>query len=316
MGAVRPQLLDQPALADARLAGDEHELRDTAGGGAPGRRQLGALGRPPYERRQGGTAARRPLVGVDQQQRLVGGPGRRRRLDAELPLGGGGERVVGAHRTRAVAACVVQAHQCAVGVLAQGVGAHEPLGAADRRRPVLALLQLFLEPLEGIEVEAAQPLALLEHPLVVAALDQVAGIGLDRRLQAGVGDRLLEVREVELEGRVGAPAQRARGDLEEALGVRELAAEGVEDLAQVRARLRLRRVRPQHERQPLPGLCHAAMHEQMAEQRLGPSRLERHRDSADAQVHVAEKADVKRRHPPIVSGRTAARVNGAGRRRR
>ena len=93
---------------------------------------------PADERRPGrrGRAARAAVrFGIGQQQRLVRRPRRRRRLDAELPLHRRGVRVVDAQRPRSVAARVVEAHQRPMRVLAQRVGARQPLGAADRRRP-------------------------------------------------------------------------------------------------------------------------------------------------------------------------------------
>ena len=278
MRAPRPQFLDQPALADAGLARHERELRAAAPGRAPERREPRALGRPADERRPGGrrrAAARSVRLGVDQQQRLVRRPGRGRRLDAQLALQRGGVRVVDPQRPRPVAARVVEAHEHPVAVLTQRVGADEPLRAADRRRPVLALLELPLKALERVEVAIAQPLALVEGPVLVVALQEVAGVRVDRRPQATAGERPLEVLEVEPVGRVRPPAQRAGGHLDETLGVGQPAPERVEHVAEVGARLPLGRIGPQQEREPLAGLRHAAMHEQVPEQRHGPRGLER-----------------------------------------
>ena len=177
-----------------------------------------------------------------------------------------------------------------------------------RRRPLPALLVLDQQPLEGVGEAVAQALALLEHPLVVAALEQVAGVELDRGLEAVLGERPLEVGHVEPVGRVLAPAQAARGHLEVALGVGQRVAQRVQHLAQVRARLRLARVRPQQEREPLPGVRLAAVHEQVGEQRDGAGGLERHRRPfAAAQLRCPEKTDVERRRGGGLARRTGAR---------
>jgi len=65
--------------------------------------------------------------------------------------------------------------------------------------------------------------------------------------------------------RARAPAQRPRADLEEAIGVRQRAAQVVQDVPQVRPRLGLGRVRPEQEREALPRLRRVAIQDEVRE---------------------------------------------------
>src|SRR3954466_12696753 len=100
MGTRRPELLGEPALADARLPGDQEQAWTTV------------LGRPPdaAEPRSFVGAADKhrlpPLVGCPvgpRQQRLVRRARCCRWLDPELPLERGRAGVVDAQRPRRVA---------------------------------------------------------------------------------------------------------------------------------------------------------------------------------------------------------------------
>ena len=145
------QLLDQPCLADARFAGQQHQLGIAPLGGTPERRQLGALGGPSHQRwpgRRGRIRDRRRAV--DDEQCFIGRSGLGRRIDAQLTLHRGRIRVVRAHGPCSVATGIVQAHQRAVAVLAQRVSAHEALGATDRVGPVGLLLVVAQEPHERV----------------------------------------------------------------------------------------------------------------------------------------------------------------------
>ena len=210
MRAPRAQLVDEAGLPDAGLAGDQHHLRAAALGRPPQLGQARALGAAADEHR-GGSAALF-LDGRPWEQRLVELPRGRGGLDAELAPERRRARVVGAQRARPVAALVVQAHEQAVGGLAQRVVAHEPLGVHDRPRGVALLRQPPGEPVQRVEVALAQALALLEQPLVVGALEQVAGVGVDRLAQgvevvvARPRQRVLEHGDVEPQRRVRASA--------------------------------------------------------------------------------------------------------------
>jgi len=138
----------------------------------------------------------------------------------------------------------------------------------------------------------AQPLTLREHPLVVAAVQEVAAVGLDRAARIVGGERALERVEVEVAGRVGAPGQRLGVAVEEAVGQR--AAQGVQRLAQVGARLRLARVRPQQAGDAPTRLRDASMHQQVREQRDGAGGLRRRQlRRAEAELDAAEEPDVQ-----------------------
>src|SRR5436190_1209552 len=89
--------------------------------------------------------------------------------------------------------------------------AHAP---TCRRRPPSALLMLARELVERLQVELREPLALVDQPLLIAALQQVAGVRLDRLLESPVGQRLLEVLDVQPQRRVTAPLERPRPDLD------------------------------------------------------------------------------------------------------
>jgi hypothetical protein len=172
----------------------------------------------------------------------------------------------------------------------------------DRFGVVAAVGQQRRETLERVEVAFTEALALLQQPLVIGARQQVAGVGLDglpqprHRIALGQRVRIVQRGDVEPVRRVGAPAQRARADLEEAVCVGKRPPELVQHVAQVRPGLRLGRVGPQEERQPLARLRGVAMQEQVAEQRLGPRRLQRgERPIAETQFQLAEEADLERR---------------------
>jgi hypothetical protein len=152
-------------------------------GGRPAVDQARPLRRAPDQRRP--FQRLRPLGGggglvVARQQRLVRRPGRRRRLHTELALQRRGAGVVDAQGSRPVAAGVVQPHQRPVGLLVQRVVAQQPLRVADRAAGVAARLQQRGDALQRVEVAGPQPLALAQQPLVVASLEEVAAIQLDR----------------------------------------------------------------------------------------------------------------------------------------
>ena len=117
--------------------------------------------------------------------------------------------MVRAHGPCPVSTGVVQAHQRAVAVLAQRVSADEALGATDRVGPVGVLLVVAQEPHERIDEAQTETFTLLEDPIVVTVRDELAAVRVDGRLQAPVGQRLLEVGEVEVVRPVLAPPQRA-----------------------------------------------------------------------------------------------------------
>jgi hypothetical protein len=103
--------------------------------------------------------------------------------------------VVRAHGTRTVAGRVAQLHQEPVTLLTQRIVRDQPLGAANRFGPAPTLLMPAREPLERLEVERREPLPLVHQPLVIAALQQLARVRLDRLLEPPLGQRALEMLE-------------------------------------------------------------------------------------------------------------------------
>ena len=93
-------------------------------------------------------------------------------------------------------------------------------------------------------MELCEPFTLLEQPLVVVALEQLAPVRLDRVLEPTLLDGLLESRDVQPHGCIRAQLQRARAGVDEPIRVGQRAAEVVQYVAQVRPRLRLGGVRP------------------------------------------------------------------------
>ena len=301
LGAPGAELLDQPGLAGAGLAGDQHQPGVPALGGPPQLGQPGPLAGPPDQ----GRPAERPgpsrcrlgaRLGAWRQQGRVGPAGGRRGGHVQLPLQGGGAGVVGPQRPGPVAAGVVQPHQEPVGRLPERVLAQEPLGVADRRGVLAPGLQQLGQPLQGLQVAPAQPLPLLQQPLVVAALEQVAPVQLDRLAQGGEllaglpgpGRRRLEGGHVQPEGGVVPPPERPLGHLQEPVGVGQGAPQVVQQVAQVGPRLGLAGVGPEQEGQALARLGRLPVEQQVGEQRLGPGRAQRrHRGPAVAQVELA-----------------------------
>jgi hypothetical protein len=216
--------------------------------------------------------------------------------------------VVHAQRPGPVAARVVQPHQEPVGLLVQGVVLEEPLRVRDRPGLVAAGSEQRGQTLERLEEGPPEPVPLVDQPLVVGALEQVPPVQLDRHPQGvdgavvGLALRprggLLEGGDVQPAGRVRPPPQRPLGHLQEPVRVGQRAPELVEHVAQVRAGLRLGRVGPQQERQPLPRLRRVPVEHQVGEQRPGPRRLQRwQRRRTVSQVGLAEKPDAQRGCP-------------------
>ena len=103
--------------------------------------------------------------------------------------------------------------------------------------------------------------------------------------------QLLERRDVEP---VGAPDRQrnVRGVISRSVGVGQATAQGVQHMAQVRPRLRFRRVRPEQERQALARHCGGGVQQQVGEQRLRARGVERRQQLAvDTQLEPAQEPD-------------------------
>jgi hypothetical protein len=218
--------------------------------------------------------------------------------------------VVGADRASAVAGLVGELDQEAVALLAQRVVRDQPLGAADRLRPALAVAVPARESLERVEVQLREPLALVRQPLVVTALQQLAGVQLDGLLEPPLGHRALELLDVEPQR--SAPLQRARPDVDEPVGVGQGAPQRVEDLAQVRLRLGIRGVGPKQERDALSRLGRVAVQQQVGEERLGSRRVQRPELAlSEPDVDGPEQSRAQRFRDRDRNGRGAGRTEGA-----
>ena len=146
-----------------RLAAD-HGSR---GGLSHGRR----LGDPSY------------LAGVNGEHALVDSLGGRTGINSQLVSQNRGARVIDAQRTGPIAHGEMQKHQLAVDGLVQRVSPYQSLCVSQRFFMVVLLLQQRCQPLQGVQVRLAQPLALRREPLVVPARQQVSAIQTDCCLQ-------------------------------------------------------------------------------------------------------------------------------------
>lgn len=176
-----------------------------------------ALGPASDERRARGQQ-RRPLawrLGSDLEQRFVRGAGRGRGLDAQLAHERGRAGVVRPQRPRPVAGGIVEGDQTPIGLLAQRVVAQQALRIADCLSQPPPLLELLDEPLERFAVELCEPFTLLEQPLVVVALQQLAPVRLDCVLEPALRDRLLEGGDIQPQPCIRAQLQRARPGVDE-----------------------------------------------------------------------------------------------------
>jgi hypothetical protein len=178
----------------------------------------------------------------------------------------------------------------------------------DRLGMVATCTQLCHQALRGLDEAPAEVLPLGEEPLVLTAFQQISPVqpdGLPQRGHAAVGvdvgaaEGVLEGGHVQPERPLRAPVQRPRGHLEEPVDLGKGPAEVVQDMAKIRARLRLGRVGPQQERQAPAGLRRIPVEQQVGEQRLRPRRLQRRqRRRVQAQVPLPQEPDAQERPWP------------------
>ena len=278
---------------------------------APRRGQPGPLGGPPDQRRR----ARGPVGEGGGDERFVDGAGFRRGIDAELVLQRRGAHVVGAHGAGPVPGCLAEPDQQPVALLAQGIPRDQALGAADGFGPALVLLVPAGEPLQRVGVQPGEPLPVPGQPFVIAALEQLTAVDLDRLLEPVLRQCPLELLDVQPQRDVRAPVERARPDLDQAIRVRQRAAQGVQHLAQVGLRLALGRTGPQQERQALPRLRRVPVQQQVGEQRFGPGRVQRRKRLViELEVHGAEQpgAESGRAHRQVLSPAGPAGCRSSG----
>ena len=163
------------------------------------------------------------------------------------------------------------------GETVQHIGDPPPVVFAQRREPVVVERRqevVFIELRRGCE------------ELVSPARD------LSRSRGRGLGNRRLEIDDVDRTGGILPPLNREMiGHQQVAFG-RQCSLQIVEKLPQIRPRLRFARGRPQHERQSLPRLRRIAMQDQICDQGMEAVRVDsRDRTSREADPQVAEQAD-------------------------
>ena len=229
------------------------------------------------------------------------------RLDSQLAPEEGGVVAVDADRARTISRQRHHPHQLAAGLLVGGLVLEEALEMTESGGVLASGLEELGEPRERAPVVPPQPLTLALDPGVVAAGEQLPAVErhgpLQRRallrLSPGrrcLGHRGLEGGDVEIEGRVTAPAGGPRVGEEEALRLGQRVAQLVENLPEVVARLCLARVRPEGEGQVLAKLRRVAVEEQVAEERVQPWRMDGgHRLVSVHEAESAEEADVQGR---------------------
>lgn len=160
----------------------------------------------------------------------------------------------------------------------QGVVTQEALCVADGAAVIAALLEQQDQPLQRVEEALRQPGTFEQQPVVVAARQEVAAVRRDGAFQRGharaslaargLGQRGLELGDVQSERCIPAPAHGLIGDFQVRLGLGQTATQRVEELPQVGVRLCVGGVGPEEKGELLARLRGVAMQEQIREQRL------------------------------------------------
>ena len=190
--------------------------------------------------------------------------------------------------------------------LAQRIQCDQALGARDCRCVILLLFEERGETMQHLGDPPPVVFAQWREPVVVESRQKVVfielrrgGEGLDlpraivlRSRGSGLGNRRLEINDVDRTGSVLPPSNREMiGHQPVAFG-RQCSFQMVEKLPQIRPRLRFAGGRPQHKGQSLPRLRRIAMKDQICDQGLETVRVDRRdRASREADPQVAEQAD-------------------------
>jgi hypothetical protein len=192
---------------------------------------------------------------------LIGGARSRIGLNAQLALEGGDNAVIYPQRTSPIVVHSIQAHHGSREVFREWVEL-EPAPTVPDGRCIVATRFGEVEQLcQGLLMNLAQPIPLRRDPVVIATRHQSAAIervGLfEQRPRARrimpplrlVGTRQCLFKRVNIQPHLSfqAPGNRAGIQVEEVLNFREGQPQPVDQLAQVIARLRFRRVGPEEE---------------------------------------------------------------------
>jgi hypothetical protein len=81
-------------------------------------------------------------------------------------------------------------------LLAQRIVSDQPLRGSNGFPPALVAFLLTGEPLERVGVKPREPLTFVRQPLVIAALQQLAAVQLDRFFELPGGHRPLELLDI------------------------------------------------------------------------------------------------------------------------
>jgi hypothetical protein len=303
----RGQLVQQSALADAGLAGDQNETGLPGHGLVPAlkqQRQVAFAANQPQRAdrrdraddqgrcRRWGQACHRGRLAA--RQPFVFGCGRPIRRDPKLTLQNRGAPVVGLQGGRPVPGQGLQLQQCPVPDLLKRLEIDPPPGPLDRLSVRTGVPLGRDQLVQQRQAPAVQPVPLHGHPVVIQRGHQLAairphGVGRGPPERALVsrrerGRRLigggLEDGDIHQAVTVGPPQQRAALRGQPPVHLREPNPQRVQLPAQVRAGLGLTAIRPELGRDVVPALRRARVNQQEAEQGHGPRRLQCHHHRA------------------------------------
>ena len=239
---ARPQLLHQPGLADPRFPADDHQLRRPAAAA----RQI-AVSRPirrPPPRRAAALAA--GAAGIARQRGLIEGAGLRRRLDPQLALERRGADVIGVQRAgRSPAAWQTRMSK-------RWLSSRSGSAATSRSASRIAVRPTRLLPRARVPAaRAPRGRAVRAARARRSATRRSCPRAAHRRTTRTASSSLPSPSarsNCSTSSHSGASGRQpsVRGpDLDQAIRVGQRVAQTVQDLAQVRPRLRLGRVGPQ-----------------------------------------------------------------------
>jgi hypothetical protein len=170
----------------------------------------------------------------------------------------------------ALAQVAVGAHDQPVRLFPQRIMVQQPQGRGQRLFVLPFCLLTAHQAYQCIVKQGFQPVALVEDPVVVEAIEKVTSVKGDRRFQMAdlpAGDLDLEAVDVKPNVRPRIELHHVGIGQDHLLG--KTAADVPQGSGQRLARLRLRPVTPKEASQTLPGLGLAAMMDQIGQQGLG-----------------------------------------------
>ena len=222
----------------------------------------------------------------------------------------------------AIARGDVHAHQEPVSFLSQGIIAKQFPTDTSRFGVVAVGGQDLGQSQQMRQVLVAESLAHVEHPLVVAPLQQVTAIEVDCGAEGfefvtcrdsrciGCGLSSVERGDVDPARRGLPPPQRLSRHLEELIQLGARLPQRVNQMAQVRERLTFIGVGPKHESKTMSRLRSVAMQEKERKERPCPGRFKPGETLvAEAQLQLAEQPNRERRRGIIRIDRSVHRFS-------